>query len=145
MVSVADEDKDVLRFLWLDDINSELPRIKVLRFARVMFGVSSSPFLLNSTIKHHMNGYKEVDQQFVEKLEQSIYVDDVTFGACNEHETFQLYKKAKCWLAEGASIFTSSAPIVQSCKGMQIDMQECHGADLVPSARRTPQLMMNPM
>ena len=32
MVSVTDEDKDVLRFLWLDDVNSELPRIKVLRF-----------------------------------------------------------------------------------------------------------------
>ena len=72
MVSVADEDKDILRFLWLDDINAELPRIKVLRFARVMFGVSSSPFLLNATIKHHMNGYKKVDQQFVEKLEWSI-------------------------------------------------------------------------
>ena len=66
VVSVADEDKDVLRFLWLDDVNSELPRIKVLRFARVVFGVSSSPFLLNATIKHHMNRYKEVDQQFVE-------------------------------------------------------------------------------
>ncbi|KAL5474082.1 hypothetical protein EMCRGX_G028656 [Ephydatia muelleri] len=90
MVSVADEDKDVLRFLWLDDVNSELPRKKVLRFARVVFGVSSSPFLLNATIKHHMNRYKEVDQQFVEKFERSIYVDDVTFGACNEQETFQL-------------------------------------------------------
>ena len=72
--------------------------IKVLRFARVVFGVSSSPFLLNATIKHHMNRYMEVDQQFVEKFERSIYVDDVTSKACNEHETFQLYKKAKCCL-----------------------------------------------
>ena len=42
MISVADEDEDVLRFLWSDHINSELPRIKVLRFAQVVIGVSSS-------------------------------------------------------------------------------------------------------
>ena len=52
MISVAEEDRDVLRFLWLDDINSQLPRIQVLRFARVAFGVASSPFLLNATLKH---------------------------------------------------------------------------------------------
>ena len=68
----------------------------------MVFGVSSSLFLLNVTIKHHMNGYKEADQQFLKKFERSIYVDYVSFGAYNEHETFQLYKKAKCWLAEGA-------------------------------------------
>eukprot|EP00731_Ephydatia_muelleri_P027563 Em0019g436a len=135
MVSVADEDKDVLRFLWLDDVNSELPRIKVLRFARVVFGVSSSPFLLNATIKHHMNRYKEVDQQFVEKFERSIYVDDVTFGACNEQETFQLYKKAKCCLLEGAfnlRKFRTNCPVLQR----RIDMQECQGADVVPSDQK---------
>ena len=143
MISFADEDKDVLRFLWLDDINSELPRIKELRFARVVFGVSSIPFLLNATIKHHMNGYKVVDLQFVEKFEKSIYADDVTFGACNEQETFQLYKKAKCWLADGAfnlRKFRTDCPELQ----MWIDLQECHGADVV-QVTRTPQLMMNPM
>ena len=98
-------------------------------------GFSSTPFLLNATIQHHMNGYKEVDQQFVEKLKRSIYVDDVTFGACNEHETFQLYKKIKCWLAEGAfnlRKFRTNCPELQKW----IDMQECQGADLVPSDQK---------
>eukprot|EP00731_Ephydatia_muelleri_P009492 Em0005g78a len=102
MVSIADDDKDVLRFLWLDDIEAELPKIKVLRFSRVVFGVSSSPFLLNATIKHHMDHYRTVDQQFVDKFERSIYVDDLTFSAKDEEGMFQLYKKAKGWLAEGA-------------------------------------------
>eukprot|EP00731_Ephydatia_muelleri_P009508 Em0005g94a len=102
MVSIADDDKDVLRFLWLDDIEAELPKIKVLRFSRVVFGVSSSPFLLNATIKHHMDHYRTVDQQFVDKFERSIYVDDLTFSAKDEEDMFQLYKKAKGWLAEGA-------------------------------------------
>ncbi|KAL5488550.1 hypothetical protein EMCRGX_G017504 [Ephydatia muelleri] len=102
MVSIADDNKDVLRFLWLDDIEAELPKIKVLRFSRVVFGVSSSPFLLNATIKHHMDHYRTVDQQFVDKFERSIYVDDLTFSAKDEEDMFQLYKKAKGWLAEGA-------------------------------------------
>ena len=68
----------------------------------MVFGVSSSPFLLNVTIKHHMNSYKEADQQFVERFERSIYVDDVTFGACNEHESFQLYKKGQMLVSSGS-------------------------------------------
>ena len=54
MVGMAEEDRDVLRFLWVDDIDNPSPEIGVLRFTRVVFGVSSSPFLLNATIKHHI-------------------------------------------------------------------------------------------
>jgi hypothetical protein len=47
------DDRDVLRFLWIDDINSPLPKIVPLRFTRVVFGVTASLFLLNATINHH--------------------------------------------------------------------------------------------
>lgn len=60
--------------------------MRVLRFARVVFGVSSSPFLLNATMKYHMDKYRALDRQFVEKFECSIYVDDLTFGDNNEKE-----------------------------------------------------------
>ena len=49
MNTVTESDQDALQFLWLDDINQEPPRVRVLRFARIVFGVSSSPFLLNAT------------------------------------------------------------------------------------------------
>ena len=74
MISIAEKDRDVLRFLWLEDIKNGFPRIQVLRFTRVMFGVSSSPFLVNATIKHHIQSYKTRDPQIVTKFEQSIYV-----------------------------------------------------------------------
>ena len=59
MVSVTPGGRDVLRFLWVDDIEKKLPEILILRFTRVVFGVSSSPFLLNATIRHHVEKYKD--------------------------------------------------------------------------------------
>ncbi|XP_064406470.1 uncharacterized protein LOC135351415 [Halichondria panicea] len=50
MISVAAKDRDFLRFLWVDDAVKDEPRIVVYRFARVVFGVNASPFLLNATI-----------------------------------------------------------------------------------------------
>ena len=52
MISVAEPDRDYLRFFWVDSVSKEQPEIQVLRFARVVFGVTSSPFLLNGTIKY---------------------------------------------------------------------------------------------
>lgn len=48
MVSVEESDCDALRFLWMHNVQENLPRIQPLRFTRVVFGVSSSPFLLNA-------------------------------------------------------------------------------------------------
>ena len=48
-VSVNETDRDFLRFLWVNDISNREPELCVYRFARVVFGVSSSPFLLNAT------------------------------------------------------------------------------------------------
>ena len=50
MVHIAEEDRDVLRFLWVKDIDKAEPEVVVLRFSRVEFGLSSSPFLLNATV-----------------------------------------------------------------------------------------------
>lgn len=66
-----------------------------LRFARVAFGVSSSPFLLNATLKHHIEGFAESYPRLVETLLRSFYVDDVICGAADEDEAYQLYAQAK--------------------------------------------------
>ena len=43
MVSVDEADRDVLRFVWVDDVSKESPELKAYRFTRVVFGVCSSP------------------------------------------------------------------------------------------------------
>ena len=68
MVSVAKKDRDVLRFVWVDNVLANEPNIVELRFTRVMFGVSPSPFLLNATIRHHLEQYQDAQPALVRKL-----------------------------------------------------------------------------
>ena len=90
MVAVNERDHDTLRFLWSSNPEAEEPKIITLRFARVAFGVSSSPFLLNATINHHTELYRDCDPLFVDKFVSSIYVES----------TYDLYLKSKTRLAE---------------------------------------------
>ena len=101
MVGIAEEDRDVLRFLWVDNIERDSPEIVVLRFTRVVFGVCSSPFLLNATMKYHIEGYKEEDPEFVDQFLRSIYVDDLSSGAADSDAAYELYLKSKLRLSEG--------------------------------------------
>lgn len=101
MVSMSKKDRDVLRFLWIDDIDKDQPEVHVLRFTRVVFGVSSSPFLLNATIGHHLKKYSLSHPQLVENLSRSIYVDDVVSGAENDDEAYQLCIESKRMLKTG--------------------------------------------
>ena len=65
MISVAKDDRDAVRFLWFDNPFSENLEVVVLRFARLAFGLSCGPFLLNATLKHHILKYESEDPEFV--------------------------------------------------------------------------------
>ena len=100
MVSVHPQDRDALRFLWVNNTQDENPEPIHLRFTRVTFGVNASPFLLKATIEHHIRTYQEEDPTFVATFLNSIYVDDVSYGAENNHQAYQLFTKSKRRLAE---------------------------------------------
>lgn len=95
MIAVDEGDRDVLRFLWVDDVTKDEPEIRAYRFTRVVFGVSSSPFLLNATVKYHLESFRGTNKTVVEKLLKSTYVDDIISGADNIDEAFELYTQAK--------------------------------------------------
>jgi hypothetical protein len=95
MISVCQKDRDALRFLWLKDVNSEVPEIQTFRFTKVIFGVASSPFLLYATIRYHFKSQQESYPNVVEHLLHSIYVDDIITGAETPDMTCKLYVKSK--------------------------------------------------
>ena len=74
-ISVDPRDRDYLRFLWVDDTRSKHLNLHVYRFARVAFGIFSSPFLLNATIRHHLTS-TDLPEKFVDCVLKSLYVDD---------------------------------------------------------------------
>ena len=101
MVRVAEPDRDFLRLMWVDDPTIKAPKIVVKRFNRVVFGVRSSPFLLNGTVRHHATNYESEDLQFVNDFLNSLYVDDFNRGKVSDSEAFVLYSKAKCRMRDG--------------------------------------------
>ena len=101
MIAVAEQDRDALRFLWVDDIRKGTPDIQVLRFTRVAFGVASSPFLLNATVKYHIEKFLETKPNVALKLINSVYVDDVVCGANDENEALSLFGEFKSLLSGG--------------------------------------------
>ena len=54
------------------------PELISLRFTRVLFGLTCSPFLLNGTVKSDFLKYIQFTdiKEFVEKLLHKLYVDD---------------------------------------------------------------------
>ena len=68
VIAVKKENRDVLRFLWVDDVNSAEPKIVEYRFARVVFGVTSGLFLLNATLLEHITTYERENHEFVNQM-----------------------------------------------------------------------------
>ena len=101
MIRVDERDRDSLRFLWIDDINSIDPRLVFLRFCRVAFGLNCSPFLLGGTLHHHITNYKFDDPKFAEELLKSIYVDDLINGGENQYRAQKVYELSKARLEKG--------------------------------------------
>ena len=64
-IEVAKEDRDAMRFLWYSDICTRDGTIDVYCFCRVIFGAGPSPFLLNGTLRHHIEKYAKEDPEFV--------------------------------------------------------------------------------
>ena len=59
-----------------------------------MFGVSSCPFLLNATIRFHLEKYLEENKYIIQHLLCSKYVDNIISCGHNEDEAFHIYTES---------------------------------------------------
>ena len=94
-INIEEKHRDYMRFLWFEDIFANEPKLQKYRFCRVIFGVTSSQFLLNATIRAHAQHYESVDPEFARKVRNHFYVDDLTTGVNTVKEGYELYKKFK--------------------------------------------------
>ena len=81
MVAVDERHRDFLSFLFISDIQSDMPEIVIKHFFRLGFRPSPSPFLLKRHFAHHVKKFKDVDQNFVKEFLNSTCVDDLFSGS----------------------------------------------------------------
>ena len=77
------KDRNVLRLHWIKNMKSE--DIKIYRFTRAIFSLEESSFLLNVTLREHLETsikYKQVSEldKTIDEIEESLFVDDIVTG-----------------------------------------------------------------
>ena len=68
MIHVDEKHRDALRFLWVKDIDSVDPKLLILHFIGVVFGLNCSPFILRGPLEHHISRYQFDDPYILRKI-----------------------------------------------------------------------------
>lgn len=92
-ISIFPDDRDYLRFLWWNDY--EQREIIEYRHCRVVFGLTSSPFLLSATIQHHLEQINSEYKNTADILSSSFYVDNLITSQDSEEATLNFIEEAK--------------------------------------------------
>ncbi|XP_071653393.1 uncharacterized protein [Temnothorax longispinosus] len=102
-ISVSKQDRDVMKFLWKR--RPEDTEFVVYRHCRVVFGVSSSPFLLGATIDLHLeNIARDLPKEeinLIRDLAKSFYVDNSITSHPTVDEVKGFKEKATLYMSKG--------------------------------------------
>ena len=94
-VGIQEDDRDLLRFLFYEDIHAESPKLITFKFKRVCFGINSSMALLGSAIDAHFEKNREQNPSLIKSLEDGLYVDDVVTGAETKEEILKIHDEGR--------------------------------------------------
>ncbi|XP_065682286.1 uncharacterized protein LOC124816230 [Hydra vulgaris] len=126
-IGLTNKCRDYVRFLWYNDINNisvkNLSNQKLIsyRLCKVLFGVTSSPFLFNGTLKLHLEQYLRSNSSYVNKLVNSLYVDDVNSCFDEVSQCINFYKWCKLLLKEGGF---NLRKFESNCKDLESTFQD---------------------
>ena len=101
ITEIAKEHQDFLRFLSFEDPFDPSSELVIYRFLRLVFGLTSSPFILNATIRHHLQKFSSSDSEFVQRFLEDLYVDDCTSGCRSVEEGKEFYEKSMTVFGNG--------------------------------------------
>ena len=96
-VGLQEDDRDFTRFLWPKDPLDPQSSLVTYRFRSVLFGATSSPFLLQATLTHHLD---KSESPYAEKIKDSLYVDNVQGTIRSEEELLDFYSSVNQTMAE---------------------------------------------
>ncbi|XP_069195602.1 uncharacterized protein [Procambarus clarkii] len=90
-VGLQEEDRNYTKFLWIKDPNDPNSEIITYRFASVLFGATSSPFLLQATLDTHL---KKSNSPNKTEISENLYVDNFQGTANSESKLLDIYHEA---------------------------------------------------
>ena len=112
----TEEDRNRFSFFWIDDDD----QLVMYRYASIVFGFTSSPFILNYVIKHHISKYNQ--DLFSKILQENFYVDNLIVTTDDPKMLFQFYDEANSRMEEGGFVLRSwNSNFVKLQKKMKLD------------------------
>jgi hypothetical protein len=100
-INLTERDQHSQRVLWYDNLVSR--NIIEYKFTRVIFGATSSPYILGATLEKHIEQYNK-DGEFAHTINSLLcdtYVDDVQGGGDEIDDVKQFKKEATLIMKEG--------------------------------------------
>ena len=98
-IVIKETERDVLRFLWINNLRSKEETI--YRMTRLMFSLGPSPFILGGTLNVHLENYSQEHSICVRELKDDTYVDDINIATDTVDETREVKEDAVKILGEG--------------------------------------------
>lgn len=100
-IAIDECDRDALRILWVDDPTQQRSPLKVYRYKALIFGLKSSPAILEHVIRIHLEKFHEEDPDLISKLSTEFYVDNLISGVRTVQDAKHLFLKAREIFAVG--------------------------------------------
>ena len=89
-IGLVERDRDYVRFLWVEGRGEEEPKVVTYRFSSVLFGSTSSPFLLQATLYRH---FMHSSSDYKDLLLNSFYVDNFLTTVSEEGDLVKMHEE----------------------------------------------------
>ena len=96
-VKLDEQDRDFTRFLWLSNPSDPESTFITYRFKVVLFGSTSSPFMLSAALDYHLNLYSSTVSS---DMKSNLYVDNIISGCQTEDTILHYYTTARAIMKE---------------------------------------------
>ncbi|XP_055944331.1 uncharacterized protein LOC129975301 [Argiope bruennichi] len=96
-IGLQERHRPYIRFLWKD--RRKDGNIKTLQHKRVVFGISSSPFLLGATLELHLKNAPDHLEETAQQLLRSFYVDNCVFSFNRKEELARFISESQALLS----------------------------------------------
>ncbi|XP_069168017.1 uncharacterized protein [Procambarus clarkii] len=90
-VGLQETDRDFTKFLWVKDPQDPNSKIITYRFASVLCGATSSPFLLQATLDTHL---KKSNSPYKTEISNNLYIDNFQGTTNDENKQVEIYHEA---------------------------------------------------